>query len=125
TDPRSRTWPRLAGRWLATAAHERPGQAPVLLRVYARTGLLSMRRAMDASRRHDVAQAVARTACPLLLVRGRHDRIAPADWVESLAALREGRRVSLPVGAHMVPITHAQHLAALLGPWLRAVTPAA
>lgn len=118
TDPRARTWPRLVARWLRTAAHEQPGQAPLLARVYARTGLVSMARAMDSSRRHDLRPAVARARAPLLVVRGRADRIAPEDWVDALARAPGGRAVALPVGAHMVPVTHPRHLAALVGPFL-------
>ena len=121
TDRRAATWPRLAGRWLATAVHEEPGQAPLLARVYARTGLVSMARAMDASRRHDLRPALARTSAPVLVVRGRHDRIAPQDWSDAVAAAGRGRRVGLPMGAHMVPVTHPRPLAALVGPWLAAV----
>jgi pimeloyl-ACP methyl ester carboxylesterase len=123
TDPRAAGWVALAGRWLATARHERPGQAPLLLRVYARTGLRSMARAMDASRRHRVAGTARDLPLPALVVRGRHDRIAPADWVALLASRTGGRAVTLPVGAHMVPVTHPGHLAAVVEPWRRAASP--
>lgn len=124
TDPRARTWPRLVARWLSTAAHERPGQVPLLLHVYARTGLVSMARAMDASRRHDVRPTVARAPVALLLTRGYADRIAPEDWVRALARPPDARSVTLPVGAHMVPVTHPRHLAALVGPFLTAAAAA-
>ena len=42
TDPRARDWPSLAARWLRTAVWERPGQLPLLLRDYWRTGLGAM-----------------------------------------------------------------------------------
>jgi pimeloyl-ACP methyl ester carboxylesterase len=122
TDPRARTWPRLVARWLRTAAHERPGQAPLLARVYARTGLVSMARAMDSARRHDVRPAVARAGVPLLVVRGRADRIAPEDWARALAQAPGARAVTLPVGAHMVPVTHPRHLATLVDSFLASAT---
>jgi pimeloyl-ACP methyl ester carboxylesterase len=51
--------------------------------------------------------------CRVLIVRGRHDRIAPADWVSTLTQIApHGRAVTLPAGAHMVPITHPTALAA-------------
>ncbi len=113
TDPRAAGWPALAVRWLRTAVHERPGQVPVLVRDYHRTGLVDMARAMDAARRHRIDHLLAGVACPVLVVRGRHDRIAPADWVATLAALApQGRAATLPAGAHMVPITHPSALAA-------------
>jgi pimeloyl-ACP methyl ester carboxylesterase len=113
TDPRAARWPALAARWVRTAPWERPGQVPVLARDYHQTGLPNMARAMDAARRHRIDRLLARVACPVLVVRGRHDRIAPADWVSTLAELAsQGRAVTLPAGAHMVPITHPTALAA-------------
>jgi pimeloyl-ACP methyl ester carboxylesterase len=116
TDPRAAGWSRLAVRWLRTAVWERPGQVPVLARDYRRTGFLDMGRAMDAARRHRIDRALTMVSCPVLVVRGRHDRIAPADWVAALAELTpQGRAVTLPAGAHMVPITHPTALAAQIG----------
>jgi pimeloyl-ACP methyl ester carboxylesterase len=113
TDPRAAAWSALAVRWLRTAFWERPGQVPVLVRDYHRTGLVDMSRAMDAARRHRIDLLLPRVACPVLVARGRHDRIAPADWVASLAELAPlGRAVTLRAGAHMVPITHPAELAA-------------
>jgi pimeloyl-ACP methyl ester carboxylesterase len=51
----------------------------------------------------------------VLVVRGRHDRIAPADWTTALAAAApHGRAHTLPGGGHMLPITHAAALAAVI-----------
>lgn len=76
TDPRAATWPRLAGRWLATAAREPAGQVPLLVRDYTYSGLVSFARAMDAARRHDLEEALTAARCPVLVLRGTHDRIA-------------------------------------------------
>jgi pimeloyl-ACP methyl ester carboxylesterase len=115
TDPRAAGWPAIAARWLATAIWERPGQVPVLVRDYRQSGLTTMARAMDAVRRRRIDHALAQVTCPVLVVRGRHDRIAPADWIAALAELApHARAVTLPVGAHMVPITHPNPLATQL-----------
>lgn len=112
TDPRAAAWTALMGRWLRTAAWERPGQVPTLLRDYGHTGPGAMARALDAARRHRVDRVVGRVRCPVLVVRGRHDRIAPADWCRALADLApDGRAVDLRAGAHMVPFTHPVLLA--------------
>jgi pimeloyl-ACP methyl ester carboxylesterase len=119
TDPRATGWRRLARRWLATARHEPPGQAPALARQYTRTGLLSMARGMDAARREPIEEALADVGCPVLLLRGRHDRIAPGDWLHLLAG--EGgptRVVTLPAGGHMVPFTHGELVADEILAWL-------
>lgn len=125
TDPRGRTWPRLAGRWLATAAHERLGQVPLLVRDYSHSGLITFARAMDATRRHPIAPVLAALDQPVLLVRGPHDRIAPASWLDDLVGRRAGiEAVTLPAGGHMVPITHPHDLAAAVTPFLaRHTTP--
>jgi pimeloyl-ACP methyl ester carboxylesterase len=120
TDSRSRTWPRLAARWLRTAAHEPLGQVPLLARDYAHSGLVTFALAMDASRRHPSASPLGGIACPVLLVRGYRDHLSPADWLDRLAADRPGTRVvTLPVGGHMVPITHPHELVDAVVPFLR------
>jgi pimeloyl-ACP methyl ester carboxylesterase len=89
------------------------------VRDYRHTGLGNMALAMDAARRHRIDQALRQVRCEVLVVRGRHDRIAPADWVTALAALaRRGRAATLPGGAHMVPITHPVLLAAVVEEFL-------
>lgn len=119
TDPRAPTWPRLAGRWLATAAHERLGQVPLLVRDYGHTGLGTFARAMDAARRRPLAPVLAELDHPVLLVRGPHDRIAPQAWHDDLVARRPGiETVTLPAGGHMVPVTHPHDLAAAVVPFL-------
>lgn len=100
TDPRAATWPRLARRWLANAAHETPRQVPSLARQYHRTGLRAMIRVMDASQSDRIDRTLERVRCPVTVVRGVEDRIVPEDWCRGLAPT-----VTLPSGAHMVPIT--------------------
>lgn len=120
TDPRAVRWSALAVRWLRTATWERLGQVPVLVRDYRRTGLVGMGRTLDAVRRHRIDRALAAVSCPVLVVRGRHDRIAPADWAAALArAAPQGRAATLSAGAHMVPITHPGALAARIDAFLR------
>jgi pimeloyl-ACP methyl ester carboxylesterase len=119
TDPRGSSWPALAGRWLRTAGHEWPGQVPQLVHDYTRTGLGAMLRGMRAARPHHIDEALAAVRCPVLVVRGRYDRIAPADWTAALAAAApRGRAHTLPAGGHMVPITHPAALAAVVEEFL-------
>ncbi|WP_433282206.1 alpha/beta fold hydrolase [Pseudonocardia xinjiangensis] len=126
TDPRARSWPALAGRWLRTGAWERPGQVPRLVRDYRRTGLGAMGRGMDAARRDRIDRGLAQVGCPVLVVRGPHDRIAPQDWVDALAATApHGRAGTLAAGAHMVPLSHPAELAAGVGTFLGSAAGAA
>ncbi len=100
TDPRAVTWPRLVSRWLATAVHESPRQVPSLVRQYRRTGMRSMLRVMEAARRDRIDRTLEDVRCPVQVLRGHHDRIAPEDWCAALAPT-----VTLPRGGHMVPLT--------------------
>ncbi|WP_134738544.1 alpha/beta hydrolase [Nocardioides sp. 503] len=116
TDPRAGSWPALMGAWCRTVGHEDPRQLPLLLRQYRRTTLRSMLRTMDRSRRDDIAATLSQVGCPVVLVRGVHDRIARSDWLRALADGGPGRTViELGVGAHMVPLTHPDVLAAEVG----------
>lgn len=111
-DPRAATWPRLLGRWLLTAGREDPRQVPVLVRQYARTGLVTMTRAMDAARRDDLAAHLAHVDRPVLVLRGRHDRICPSAFAGALVSGHDRRHTAtLPAGAHMVPLTHGRLVA--------------
>jgi pimeloyl-ACP methyl ester carboxylesterase len=116
TDPRATSWPRIGARWLRTAVWERPAQLPLLAQTYTRTGLLWMLRAMDAARRDDVRASLRGVECPVVVMRGRHDRICPEDWAQELAAAAPSgsRMMTLDKGAHMVPLTHGELLAAAL-----------
>ncbi len=106
TDPRAATWPRLARRLLATAVRETPRQVPSLTRQYRRTGLRNMLRVMGVTRHDSLAATLTKLRCPVRVLRGTHDRIAPADWCASLAP-----SLTVAGGAHMVPMTHGELVA--------------
>src|SRR3712207_9514982 len=57
----------------------------------------------------DIEDTLHQVDCPVLVVRGVHDRICPADW-----AARVGAPVTLPVGGHMVPLTDGASVAEVL-----------
>jgi pimeloyl-ACP methyl ester carboxylesterase len=119
TDPRGWTWPGLAARWVRTAAHERPGQIPRLLRDYRTTGPVAMMRTLDAFRRCRIEDSLGSVRCPVLVLRGLHDRIAPADWTAALARLPpDGSAVTVAAGGHMVLSTHPGLVAAEVSAFL-------
>jgi len=111
TDPRASTWPRLILRWLRTAGWERPWQVPLLVRDYVRAGVPGLLRTMDLARRHRIDVALSSVRCPVRVVRGPHDRIAPESWTRELAAVSGGTSQTIGVGAHMVPLTHPRLVA--------------
>lgn len=131
TDPRASGWPRLVRRWVGTVRSESMRQVPVLLRQYRRTGLLTMARAMNRARHDRIDAVLSQVDCPVLVVRGPHDRISPEDWTESLTRRPGAGRavapirhsVTLDAGAHMVPYTHADAVAVLVGDFLTRLAP--
>jgi pimeloyl-ACP methyl ester carboxylesterase len=115
TDPRAASWPMLAQRWLRSAVWERPWQVPLLVRDYVTAGVPGLLRTMDVARRHRIQEPLASLSCPVLVVRGRRDRIAPAAWTRELAGVAVGgSSTTLDVGGHMVPLTHPRLIAELL-----------
>lgn len=88
TDPRAATWPGLVRRWLATAVHETPRQVPSLIGQYRRTGLRHMLRVMDVTRHDCIGVPLAELRCPVRVLRGAHDGIAPEEWCAGPLALR-------------------------------------
>jgi pimeloyl-ACP methyl ester carboxylesterase len=116
TDPRAQGWPRLAARWLATAAHEDPRQVPSLVRQYHRTTLLTMASAMDQARFDRIDRVLARVVCPVLVLRGTHDRICPLPWASVL-----GTVLTLDRGGHMIPLTHGRPVATALAEFVARV----
>ncbi|HXH79937.1 alpha/beta hydrolase [Nocardioides sp.] len=122
TDPRAASWPRLVARWFRNVVWEPPWQVPILARCYRRTGLGWMLRAMGAARRDDIRVALSSVRCPVLVVRGPHDHISPAYWARDLASTAPpgSAAVTLAKGAHMVPLTHGDLLAAAVAEFLDA-----
>ena len=120
TDVRAATWPRLVQRWLPTAWREPKRQVPVLTRQYLRSTVPAMARAMEAARHDSILTTLGPVTAPVLVIRGPHDHISPADWALAVAA--EGgpgsRAVTLAAGAHMVPFTHGHLVAAEVSDFL-------
>lgn len=112
TDPRARGWGRILLSWALTALRERLWEVPVLVPQYLRIGLVrTLLRGMDRIRWYDTAAALDTVDLPVTLVRGEHDHIAPAAWLDRLAAHGGRRVVTVAGGAHMVTITHPAQVA--------------
>jgi len=84
----------------------------LLLRDYHQTGIGAMARGMNAARHDRIDHTLAAVEAPVVIMRGRHDRISPRRWSLELATVAQhGQAQTLPAGAHMVPFTHADALA--------------
>lgn len=108
------SWATLAWRWIRSAVWESPRLVPTLAKQYFRTQFRSMGRAMAVARHYDLAAVL-----PLLpdlsvsavVVRCRHDHLAPPEWVERVAGLSGGQVRTLPTGAHLPVLTNGSELA--------------
>lgn len=71
-----------------------------------------MARGMNAARTDRIDRVLPAVDAPVLVIRGRHDRIAPRRWTRELGtAAPHGHPETLPGGAHMLPFTHPDALA--------------
>jgi pimeloyl-ACP methyl ester carboxylesterase len=115
TDPRLRSPLGLALRWLVTALGEPTWQLPLVLVQWSRTGPARMRALWRRASPDRIDARLARVRVPVVVVRGRRDRLCDADWARALvAAAPAGRLVELPRAAHMTVQTRPDAVAALL-----------
>ena len=105
-DVETSDWLTLAERWVRSAVWESVRLVPVLAPQYARTGLVSMARAMEAARRYDLAAAISKLKRPVAVIRCEHDSLCPADWAQRIAELAGGEVWTLPTGSHMPVLTN-------------------
>jgi pimeloyl-ACP methyl ester carboxylesterase len=122
TDPRLRSPLRLTLRWLLTAVFEPLWQLPLVLAQWSRTGPSRMRALWRQAAPDRIDRRLARVPVPVVVVRGRRDRLCDADWARSLAATAPaGRLVELAGAAHMTVQTRPDAVAALLAEQVRSL----
>jgi pimeloyl-ACP methyl ester carboxylesterase len=102
-DPVARSWTRLFVRWRLDGRHEPPGLSRSHRKEWKRAGV---RRLLHTVRIHladHLEDAVGAIELPLLVLRGREDRLSTRDWARQLAeSSPAGRLVDMP-GAHTFP----------------------
>jgi pimeloyl-ACP methyl ester carboxylesterase len=78
-----------------------------------------MARGIDAARKDRIDHVLTAIEAPVLVVRGPHDHISPRRWADNLAAASQhGQAETLSAGAHMLPFTHSDALAARIDAFL-------
>lgn len=114
-DPRPRTRAQLAARLAATAVHEPPALLGLVAYEYFRAGPLRVRRQARALVGSRTAELLPAIQCPVLVVRGEHDRVSPQDWAERLVAeLPHAELAVVAGGGHAVHFSHARQVARLV-----------
>ncbi|MCX9147808.1 alpha/beta fold hydrolase [Erythrobacter sp. WG] len=71
-------------------------------------------------RRADRVAALARLACPVLLMAGAEDALCPPDWHRRWQALIPGAQLHIESAGHMLPLEAPRALAGQLAAWLAA-----
>jgi pimeloyl-ACP methyl ester carboxylesterase len=74
---------------------------------YARTGIRWYLKTLPAMLEHRLEDALARVACPVWLVRGSRDPIAPRDWLERLEQACPQARIGEVPGEPHVMMYHS------------------
>ena len=92
---------------------EPPGGNAIVIGDYLRAGPRWYAAQLPHMLRYRIEEAVAELACPVLVVRGARDPVAPAAWTRRLAAAAGGVAVEVPRAAHLVQHVRAREVAAL------------
>ena len=102
-------------RWMTTSVCEPLAFNLLTLLELARIGPLRMAALLRRSFREPVDAKLPDLRCPVLLVRGERDRVAPAAWLERMARRIPGARIVTVTGsAHTLVYTDARTLLELV-----------
>lgn len=102
-DPAARSWLRLFVRWRLDGRHEPPGLSESHVPEWRRAGPRRLVHLVREHLRDDLEASVAAVRAPILILRGREDRLLTRPWAYHLAQRAgNGAVVELP-GAHTFP----------------------
>lgn len=113
-DPAARSALAQGLRLARDTLREPPGGNAIVFSDYLRAGPVWYARQLPHMLGYRTRDAVAELTCPVLVVRGARDPVAPERWVADLAAAAaHGCAVSVPGAAHLVQYVRAREVAAL------------
>lgn len=111
-DPRAPTAAGQGLRLLRDVAHEPLRWSAVQVRESLRGGPSWFLATLPRMLEYPVAERLADVDAPVLLVRGVRDPVAPAAWLDDLAAAAPGAdRLVVPRGGHLAQVNGARRLA--------------
>ena len=114
-DRQARGVPALIRRWLANAPTEPMSFNALAGYEVCEIGPARMLRALRHAVDDAIEDKLAALTCPVLLVRGERDRIAPQEWLDELQRRRPDAGLSVvPEAAHTVVYTHPVQLAQVI-----------
>jgi 2-hydroxy-6-oxonona-2,4-dienedioate hydrolase len=114
-DQRARSVGPQLGRWFANAPAEPPAFNTLATYEVAEIGPARMLRSLRLAVDDAIEDKLLDIGCPVLLVRGEHDRVAPQRWLEELRDRRPGSRVEVMAeAAHTVVYSQPVEIARLI-----------
>ncbi|MRG59841.1 alpha/beta fold hydrolase [Agromyces sp. CFH 90414] len=113
-DPRERTVPKQAARFLQDVAIGNPKVVAIGLRSYLEGGIVWYFRNLRPMIEHRMERTAPRIEAPVLVVRAEHDRIVARDWGRELARLARGRYAEVPGRGHETMVTAGPQVADLI-----------
>lgn len=122
-DPAARSILRQLGRLLVSSVFERPSLIPYVIKDYLRIGarIFPELRSMLA---YPIEAKLPRIRVPVMLMRGKHDAIAPQAWLDEAARLlRAAPAVVIPRWSHAVHYSDAAGVAEAMRPFLAGAGP--
>jgi len=119
-NPAERSGWRQALRLLQDLANDPPIVGLIGARLYLQAGPRWYLRKLRTMLDHDIRALLPRIAQPTLVIRGEHDRVAPADWVEEVARTLPDGRLRIAEGkGHEAMITGAEPVARMIEEFAR------
>lgn len=105
-DPEVRSWPRLVTAWRRDSRYPLPGLQQLHTPEWVRAGPRQLRNLVSVHLQDHLEDTVGGVRCPMLVLRGRHDRVSTESWARRLADLApDGRFAAMP-GPHTFVWSH-------------------
>lgn len=111
-----RHFPTQLWRFATSSLHEPPAVRAIATRAYLSSGLTWFFEVMPSMMRYPIEDRIRQLPCPVTILRGEYDHLAPPGWVEFLGSRagadiadpRAGlcRHVTVPGAAHSVIYDH-------------------
>lgn len=105
-DPTARSWPRLLVAWRWDSRYPQPGLSQLHTPEWVRAGARQLRNLVSVHLRDHLEDVVGEVRCPVLVLRGEHDKVSTEAWARSLADLAPDGRFQAMPGPHTFVWSH-------------------
>ncbi|WP_177238860.1 alpha/beta fold hydrolase [Pseudonocardia ammonioxydans] len=105
-DPAVRSWPRLVLHWRWDSRYPLPGLQRLHTPEWVRAGPRQLRNLVSVHLRDHLEDVLDAVRCPLLVLRGEHDKVCTEAWARQLAELSPDGRFEPMPGPHTFVWSH-------------------